>query len=169
MVRLHERLYEQLYGRLLEQLIGFDSLYEGSHHLIARLREQVDDRYLGQGVASRSQSEGGAGHTDQDLRRERRVVDAHIEGHTLVGRLAAGALAGEVYAVAHIAHVVHRLHGEDVELVVGKVVVSLEFRLDLRHGVASPRGMVMESAFLTPFLERATTLWPIDIPGPKLV
>lgn len=48
----------------MEQLIGFDSLYEGSHHLLARLREQVDDRYLGQGVASRGQSEGGAGHPD---------------------------------------------------------------------------------------------------------
>ena len=39
----------------------------------------------------------------------------------------------------------------------------------MRRWMPSPSGMVTDNAFLTPFLERTQTLWPIDIPGPKLV
>ena len=39
----------------------------------------------------------------------------------------------------------------------------------MRRCTPEPVGMVRESASFTPALERATTLWPMLIPGPKLV
>ena len=39
----------------------------------------------------------------------------------------------------------------------------------MRRCTPEPVGMVRERASATPSLERATTLWPMLMPGPKLV
>ena len=82
--------------------------------------QHVDDRNLNHRVAAGLQTHGGTGNVDKHLTSQGGVVDAHVELQALVLGLTADALADEVYAVTHIAHVVNRLHLEDVRLIVSK-------------------------------------------------
>ena len=125
-------------------------------------REHVDNGNLDHGVASGLQTHRGASHVNQYLTRKGGVVDLHVELKTLVLGLTANTLAHQVNTMAHVANIVNALYLEHVGLVRSEVGVGLDV-------LTSPKGMVMLKAFLTPFFERTHTLWPIDIPGPKLV
>lgn len=148
----------------------------------ALTRQHVDDRNLNHRVATRLLTHGGTSHIDQYLSRQSGVVDTHIELETLVLRLTTHALADQVDTMTHILHGIHRLHGEDMRLVISEIGVSLDIlrhllqgvtilQLDIYHAAmdASPRGIVIDSAFFTPAFERTQTECPIDIPGPKFV
>jgi hypothetical protein len=69
--------------------------------------EHIDHRNLNHGVASGLETHRGASHVNQNLTREGRVVDAHVELQALVLSLAAHTLANEIHTMTHVANIIY--------------------------------------------------------------
>ena len=110
---------------------GIVSLYKMADEILLVTLEHVDDGNLDHRVASGLLAHGSAGHVDEYLTGEGRIVDAHVELQALVLRLSAHALPDQIDAMAHVAHVVNRCHLEHVGLVAGEIGVGLDGLRDL--------------------------------------
>lgn len=89
-------------------------------------RKEVDHGHFNHRIATCLLLHGGTCYAYEHLASKGRIVDLHIEVEELILRSAAHALAGEVYAMAHVDYVVDRGHEVHVGLVGSEVRIGLD-------------------------------------------
>ena len=96
-----------------------------SHKVFALSVEEVYDRHFDKCVTARLLAHCRAGGANKYLSREGRVVNVHVKLEKLVLGLSAHPLAGKVYPVSHVNHIIHACHLLHMGFVVHEIGVGL--------------------------------------------